>query len=970
MISVIELIILYIISDNQEGSSSFSILRSLRLFRIFKMAKGWRSLNSIIRTMTNAVTEIGNFAILLLLFMFTYALVGMQLFSNRFHFNSETGATIYLNELGYESASVPRSNFDNFFRSMITVFQLLTGENWNSIMYDGLKVRSWVAAAYFISLVVLGVFIVMNLFLAILLKRFDGSEYLIDNSISKSVSPSFVENQSPNRTACPKEGIKSRASTIEILWQKFGKSHPFRRLCFQIVDTREFDLLVTVLIVLSSVFLALDNPLVDPNSMRIRWIKKFDVIFTIIFLMEMVAKIFAYGFVLEKGAYLRDTWNLVDFSVAIISLLNLASIGPGKALRVLRTLRVLRPLRMINRLPELKVVVDALIMSFPSVANVAILCILFYMIFASFGVNFLKGSFHHCNGDTFSSLSNDQISYLTNPREWGSLSALQQKKYLTNTSQCLATDWIPSTIPTSKEICNCLAPGEWINVIPQNFDNILSGMALLFEISTTERWVDVMYAAIDQRGINMQPIRDNNILWALFFIIFLLIGAFFMLELFVGVTIDNFNKIRENTGRGLMTDAQKEWAATQAFVIKIKPEKRLHRPNGRFRGWCYDLIMPNINPMFQNIVTWLVLMNCICISLVEFGESQSKEAFLEYCNYAFALIFTCEVSISILALHQRYFDDMWNRFDFVVVCGSNIGLLINMIFPHLQQITALVRLFRIFRVIRLLRLFKKFRTLLNTMVVSIPSIINIGSLLFLLFFMYAVCGMQLYSFIPENEHLNKHASFRSFGKSMMLLLRFSTGEDWNGFMRSIIPDKEGCIIDPLYNATSPWCFRDEDYPTCTEINGCGAGYSAFIYFYSFTLIVSFVILNLFVGVVLEAFESSAEGDILEQDDLDQFTSIWTSFDPDASWYIKAEDVQRLVLQLDTPLGVANSSTENVAAFMKDQCILEIPVNDEGKVNIVHVAAQLAKRAAKQVSIFYPKSKSPIFICIFYKYMHL
>ena len=96
---------------------------------------------------------------------------------------------------------------------------------------------------------------------------------------------------------------------------------------------------------------------------------------------------------------------------------------------------------------------------------------------------------------------------------------------------------------------------------------------------------------------------------------------------------------------------------------------------------------------------------------------------------------------------------------------------------------------------------------------------------------------------------------------MMLLLRFSTGEDWNGFMRSIIPDKEGCIMDPVYNVTSPWCFHDEDYPTCTEINGCGAGYSAFVYFYSFTLVVSFVILNLFVGVVLETFESSTEGQL-------------------------------------------------------------------------------------------------------------
>ena len=74
------------------------------------------------------------------------------------------------------------------------------------------------------------------------------------------------------------------------------------------------------------------------------------------------------------------------------------------------------------------------------------------MIFASFGVNFWKGTFYHCNGDTFSSLSNDQISYLTNPYKWGSLSTLQQKTYITSAPECLAADWISSTIPTSKEI--------------------------------------------------------------------------------------------------------------------------------------------------------------------------------------------------------------------------------------------------------------------------------------------------------------------------------------------------------------------------------------------------------------------------------------------------------------------------------------------------------------------------------------
>jgi len=54
--------------------------------------------------------------------------------------------------------------------------------------------------------------------------------------------------------------------------------------------------------------------------------------------------------------------------------------------------------------------------------------------------------------------------------------------------------------------------------------------------------------------------------------------------------------------------------------------------------------------------------------------------------------------------------------------------------------------------------------------------------------------------------------------------------------------------------------------------------------------VSFVILNLFIGIVLEAFETSDEGDILRPKDLDDFTSKWSQFDPSATWYIKAQDM--------------------------------------------------------------------------------
>jgi hypothetical protein len=246
---------------------------------------------------------------------------------------------------------------------------------------------------------------------------------------------------------------------------------------------------------------------------------------------------------------------------------------------------------------------------------------------------------------------------------------------------------------------------------------------------------------------------------------------------------------------------------------------------------------------------------------------------------------------------------------------------------------------------------------------SIPSIGNIGVLLLLVFFIYAIIGMQLFSFIPNNEEVNEITNFRSFRAALKLLLRFSTGENWNGFMRSIIPSTIDCDPNPIYNPSSPWCLQDDEYE-CTQINGCGAGLSAYIYFYSFTLLVTFVILNLFVGVVLEAFEKSSEGDILSVSDLDDLTKAWVEFDPEATWYIKAMDVKHLIRRLSPPLGIGSESTrEETNEMMNDKCLMDIPVNTDGKVHIVHVARQLAKRLVIMVS-------TPLKMDLFIHIVHL
>lgn len=78
---------------------------------------------------------------------------------------------------------------------------------------------------------------------------------------------------------------------------------------------------------------------------------------------------------------------------------------------------------------------------------------------------------------------------------------------------------------------------SWYNR-PANFDNILRAVWTLFSISTTELWVDQMDACIDAVGVEQQPIRNSNPAVAVFFVVFMIFGAFFVLQLFVSVTLE------------------------------------------------------------------------------------------------------------------------------------------------------------------------------------------------------------------------------------------------------------------------------------------------------------------------------------------------------------------------------------------------------------------------------------------------
>ena len=140
----------------QAGSFGLSVLRALRLLRIFKVTKYWSSLRNLVISLLSSMRSNISLLFLLFLFILIFALLGMQLFGGAFNFPDGT----------------PPSNFNTFAIALLTVFQVLTGEDWNEVMYQGIEsqgghLSGMIYSLYFIILTLFGNYTLLNVFLAI-----------------------------------------------------------------------------------------------------------------------------------------------------------------------------------------------------------------------------------------------------------------------------------------------------------------------------------------------------------------------------------------------------------------------------------------------------------------------------------------------------------------------------------------------------------------------------------------------------------------------------------------------------------------------------------------------------------------------------------------------------------------------------------------------------------------------------------
>uniref|UniRef100_A0A8C3T8K5 Sodium channel protein n=1 Tax=Chelydra serpentina TaxID=8475 RepID=A0A8C3T8K5_CHESE len=944
-------------------------IRLIRKLRVFKLAKSWPTLNTLIKIIGNSVGALGNLTLVLAIIVFIFAVVGMQLFGKSY---AENCCKISEN-------CKPRWHMMDFFHSFLIIFRILCGE-WIDTMWSCMVVAGQpLCLLVFLLVMVIGNLVVLNLFIALLLNSFsaDNLQAPEDDGEMNNLKIAFARIhrglhlvkhatwdyycglcQHPKKAAKKKKKLAAKNTCVEagkegenckenhsnngtekhedkcsvsiledfitnpnrFVWTKDFPLNPeismaalgthithvllsgcvqhfpccvvntttfpgktwwnLRKTCYKVVEHSWFESFIVFMILLSSGALAFEDIHLQKRENIKSMLEFLDKVFTYIFVFEMFLKWLAYGF----RKYFTNAWCWLDFLIVdVITLIaNSLEYSEMGAMKSLRTLRALRPLRALSRFEGMRVVVNALIGAIPSIMNVLLVCLIFWLIFSIMGVNLFAGKFGKCVNLT------EEKSELN--------------KNIKNKQNCL--DY------------NDTQKIYWTNV-KVNFDNVGSGYLALLQVATFKGWMDIMYAAVDSRGVKQQPQMEDNLYMYLYFVVFIIFGSFFTLNLFVGVIIDNFNQQKKKiSGQDIfMTEEQRKYYNAMKKLGSKKPQKPIPRPLNKYQGFLFDIVT---SQAFDVIIMILICINMITMMVETDDQSTEKTYILNKINVLFVAIFTAECIMKLLALRHYYFTNGWNIFDLSVVIVS-IVVFENYFSPTLFRV---IRLARIGRILRLIRAAKGIRTLLFALMMSLPALFNIGLLLFLVMFIYAIFGMANFAYVQWESGIDDMFNFQTFANSMLCLFQMTTSAGWDG------------LLSPILNTGPPFC----DPTIRGAVGECGKPAVGIIFFVSYIIISFLIVVNMYIAVILENFSVATEEstDPLGEDDFDMFYEVWEKFDPGATQFIEYSALSDFADALAEPLRVPKPNKIELIA-------MDLPLVSGDRIHCMDILFAFTKR---------------------------
>jgi len=940
------------------------VRRAFRILRLFKLVRSVPSLRKIRVTLAQSMVTVGSLALLLLLMIVIFILLGMELFGG-FYPRPELNYTSYSFPSSSATGDVPlnwgyvedpnkmtitwsddpsRYHFDDAGNAFVVIFVVLSGENWNEIMFNN-HAASFdnnrdipFAIIYFIALFFVGNLLLFNLFIAILLSNFDDDDEEEEPAdAAESSAGQLAITKKPaemmqwvfNGYSNVSEGVKAATSTTrkestgdasngdasadlaeetekEAKIEKYPRgdvdgggdralalfswSNPIRRMCAQLISHWLFESTIIALICISTVMMLFDMPHLQKDHLMRQFIAGCNLFFAVVFLIEMLMKWIVHGLFINKtpttkfelaDAYFKSPWNRLDFFIVVVSLIALTD---QDWVKPLKAFRALRPLRLVSRYENLKITVATLFESIPAMASLITVAMLFFVVFGILGLELYSGRLGKC------------VDPLYDSEDYGSrvIPGLSPAR-LTDYEECMSLPRYNLTRRTTNGILisdmadmDPNADPNWLVFaeFPQwgypqwgNFDNMGTSLLMLFEISALEGWPDVMHecqdtdtelfvsgwrlgnekengfdglGGIDWAGAEPTPVEEHTpqtVVTAIFFILWIIVGCFVVMNMTIGVVVDTFSQIKaENDGLLLMSDDAADWVKAQKQVFAQRPLVQAPAPKEPWRLNVYYLVT---STRFE-----IAIMTCIILNMLQMGCDFWEPQYHEGCyedgcvadgtinspsigdlkkvmfviDIIFLVIYWIEMLLKFVGLGlMQYFKSPSNDFDCIIVLVSTLEVVLAGLasgaedageLPFPASLIRVLRLFRVVRILRVVKTAKQLRTIVATVYFSLPQLKNIMLLIGLIIVIVDVLCVSLFfgvnytpgNFDPDYKHensvgagevlptgdnwyfsgdnnwggaINRHANFMFFWTGALLLVRSSTGESFNALMHDL-----------------------------------------------------------------------------------------------------------------------------------------------------------------------------------------
>nr|KAG5712091.1 hypothetical protein BaRGS_020817 [Batillaria attramentaria] len=592
--------------------------------------------------------------------------------------------------------------------------------------------------------------------------------------------------------------------------------------------------MVLLTIIANCIVLALEEHLPEGDKTPLALqLDDTEVYFLGIFCVEAFLKIVALGFVLHKGSYLRNIWNIMDFVVVVTGFITLFASGSSTGnfnLRTLRAVRVLRPLKLVSGIPSLQVVLKSIIRAMAPLLQVCLLVLFAIVIFAIIGLEFYVGVFHSaCFRIDSSGSSEDNI-------DMGDEEVIRP---------CPVDGPAYGAYKCQEGISECKRGWVGPNYGITCFDNIGFAMLTVFQCITMEGWTTVLYYTNDALGAYFN---------VLYFIPLIILGSFFMLNLVLGVLSGEFAKERERVenrraffklrrqqqierelngylewickaeevilSEERTTDEEKLKIIEARRIAAARKMKQLRGENPDDEQNDNDLLAEMtpggpLNKGFRNrktsgrcaafwraekrfrfqvrhavksqafywIIIVLVFLNTASVASEHYNQPEWHTHFLYISEFVFLGLFICEMLIKMYGLGIRlYFQSSFNIFDCFVIVGSIVEV-IWATFKEGQSFgISVLRALRLLRIFKVTRYWSNLRNLVISLLSSMRSILSLLFLLFLFILIFALLGMQLFGGEMNFEEGRPASHFDNFFIALLTVFQILTGEDWNEVM--------------------------------------------------------------------------------------------------------------------------------------------------------------------------------------------